>query len=121
MPNGGLHHCGNCQHFDRDSSLCLLRDITIEQPPWTTCANIELPNDLAQGPVYSIVCQVKDGAGSYGDIPWFQGNRADTTPDPARENYTIVKVADRDGVMHEFLDVDAYMDFWKRNTPVEER
>jgi len=61
---------------------------------------------------------VKNKAGSYGDIPWFQGNRADTVQLKDGAD-TIVVVKDREGKKLEFLDVEEYIKFWRKNTPIE--
>lgn len=120
MPNGGLHHCANCWHFEQESSRCSLRNIPVELPYWITCRDMNKGTDVPHGPVYSIVCEVKDGAGGYSDIPWFQGNRVDTVQAPSGGE-TIVVVTDRNRKRHEFSDVNAYVEFWRENTPKEEQ
>lgn len=57
MPNIGLDNCGNCFHFDSASGHCNLRDIHIDEPRWTTCANCGggEPSEKPNGPVIDIV------------------------------------------------------------------
>lgn len=71
--------------------------------------------DVPHGPMYSIVCQVKNSAGSYWDIPWFQGHRVDTEQQIDGRG-TVVAVTDHNGKRHVFSDVATYMEFWRRNT-----
>jgi len=120
MPNGGEHNCYNCRHLDPETSQCTLRNIPIKIAHWTTCRNMNKNSDVPYGPVYSIVCEVKDGAGSYGDIPWFQGNRVDTIQEPEGAD-TVVMVTDSNGKRHKFSNVAAYMEFWRKSTPKEEQ
>ena len=120
MPNGGIHHCGGCQHLNLKNNVCLLRKITIIATPWTTCRDKNKDVSNPTGPVYSIVCEVKNKGGSYCDLPWFDGNRVDTEQAPNGGD-TIVVVKDGDGHRHEFPDADAYMDFWDTNTPEEKK
>ena len=65
MPNGGLGNCGNCRHFIWKTTHCQLRDIDIEQPKWTTCADCGVDTDEAHGPVIDIVCKREGHAGYY--------------------------------------------------------
>jgi hypothetical protein len=76
--------------------------------------------DEAHGHIYSIVCEVKGGAGGYCDIPWFQGNRVDTEQGPDGGD-TIVVVKDNHGQRHEFPDVKTYMDFWKKFNNIDDK
>jgi hypothetical protein len=70
MPNGGIHHCGSCKHFDQVPNICKLRKEEILSNKWTTCKSWNEHHRVPFGPIYSIVCEVKDNAGSYHDVPY---------------------------------------------------
>lgn len=74
--------------------------------------------NVPHGSVFSIVCEVKNRAGSYCDIPWFQGNRVDTVRSPGGD--TSVAVNGSNGEKYEFPDAAAYMEFWTENTSEED-
>jgi uncharacterized protein (TIGR02452 family) len=117
MPNGGTHHCGlYCCHFDNGTNNCNLRHVQIEQPCWTTCKNFNRPNRTIVGPLYAIVCEVKSGAGGYGDIPYFDGRRVDTVQRDGKGD-TVVCFTDRNGQHHEFASVADYLENYKNNRP----
>lgn len=63
MPNGGLDNCGNCPHFT--SHQCTLRDIPIEEPRWTTCADCGVDTDEPHGPVIDLVVRREGPVGHY--------------------------------------------------------
>jgi len=63
--------------------------------------------------VFSIVCEVKSGAGGCGDIPWFDGCRVDTVQRTSGGD-TVVCFTDRSGQQHEFEDVEAYLRFYEQ-------
>ena len=65
-------------------------------------------------PFFSIVCEVKDGAGGYGDIPWFDGCRVDTEQ-PGGSGDTIVVFTDPNGKRHELPNVRSYLEFWEQH------
>lgn len=111
MPNGGIHHCWGCSHFDADMSFCNLRHADIDSSHWTTCRNRNKDSSEIYGPIYAIVCEVKSGAGSYGDIPYFEGCRADTVQEGAGD--TVVRFTDKSGNAHEFDTVADYLDFYR--------
>ena len=111
MPNGGLHHCGNCCHYDRDRSFCSLRNVAIESSHWTTCQNRNDERGEINGPLYAIVGQVKSGALGYGDIPYFDGNRVDTVQ--ADRGDTVVRFTDSTGKAHEFESVAEYLKYYR--------
>ena len=90
MPNGGIHHCSHCRHFDSETKVCLLRKITIEETHWTTCRDMSKDVANPTGPVYSIVCEVNNKGGSYCDLPWFDGNRVNTEQAPNGGNTIVV-------------------------------
>ena len=114
MPNGGEHHCGHCRHFIRSEARCSLRDVAIEQSHWTTCRSFNRPTGDPIGPVYAIVCEVRDRSGSYGDIPYFDGHRVETIQ-AGGEGDTVVRFRDRLGEEHEFATVGAYLAFYKES------
>lgn len=131
MPNGGLHHCGHCQHFQHDPWHCTLRDLVIEDPGWTTCNNFLTDDPIAllnwqprdsghhqggtvHGPVYAIVCEVRNRSGRYGEIPYFDGVRVDTEQKPGRDD-TFIRFTDPDGRTYLFSCVADYLDFYKNS------
>jgi hypothetical protein len=120
MPNGGVHHCGGCCHLNRGANQCTLRNIFISSTHWTTCRDLQSKSEKPHGPVYSIVCEVKDGAGSYGDIPWFQDNRVDTSQGPDGGDTVVIAIG-RNGERLEFPNVETYLAFWRENTPIDEQ
>lgn len=111
MQNEGTGHCGNCCYFDASSSNCTLREVPIESAHWTTCLSRNSQNSEVVGPVYAIVCEVRDGAAAYGSVPYYDGCRVDTVPGP--EGDTVVKFVDNQGVPHEFATVSEYLDFFE--------
>jgi len=78
MPNGGIHHCGSCKHFKEIQSVCKLRKEEILSSKWTTCKSWNEPHRVPFGPIHAIVCEVKDKAGSYKDVPYILGCRPET-------------------------------------------
>ena len=81
MPNGGIHHCGNCKHFEDIQSNCKLRNEKIHSSHWTTCLSWNEMHRVPKGAMLAIVCEVKSGVGTYSDIPYYLGSRADTVQD----------------------------------------
>ena len=114
MPNGGIHHCGHCLHYQQAVSRCQLRSIEIEASHWTTCNNFNRPGNEIIGPVYAIVCEVKDHAGGYGDIPYFDGIRVDTVQRPDGGD-TFVCFTESNGTYHEFSTVAEYLSFYEKS------
>jgi len=112
MPNGGIHHCGNCRYYQRETPGCELRGVPIESSHWTTCKNFNHPNKDAIGPIYAIVCEVRSHAGSYTDIPYFDGIRVDTVQRPDGGD-TFVCFTDSNGHYNEFSTVADYHAFYK--------
>jgi hypothetical protein len=112
MPNGGVHHCGNCRHYQQDTSSCELRGVRIESSHWTTCKNFGQPNKDAIGPIYAIVCEVKSHAGSYADIPYCDGIRVDTVQRPDGGD-TFVCFRDSNGQYNEYPTVADYLAFYE--------
>ena len=113
MPNGGVHHCGNCRWFNNDS-FCSLRQQEILIPHWTTCQNCNLDvgkTDGAIGPIYAIVCEVKNGKGGYHQIPYYKGIRVDTDSVDDDDD-TYLAFTDPDGVERWFDCVADYLDFY---------
>ena len=111
MPNGGSHHCANCQHFE--DGQCTLRQTKIKIPYWTTCKNWNRNSTEPNGPIFAIVCEVKNGAGSYTNIPYFKGNRVDTYQEGGED--TILKFKDGSGNSIELPDVESYLKYYNKN------
>jgi len=107
MPNGGSHHCGNCRHFTK--SICKLRSEPIESSHWTTCKSWNTHNLKPVGVILAIVSEVKNRAGSYATIPYYNGVRVDTKQDGY--NDTTVVWESKDGQKLIFNDVDEYLSF----------
>ena len=112
MPNGGIHHCGRCRHYHAGTSRCQLRDVDIESSHWTTCKNFNRPGEPIVGPIYAIVCEVKNGGGAYGDIPYFDGIRVDTVQRPNKGD-TYVCFTDSNRKYYEFSSVADYLTFYE--------
>jgi hypothetical protein len=110
MPNGGTRHCANCKHFD--DGVCTLRQNEIRIPYWTTCKNWNKVSVEPNGPIFAIVCQVKDGAGNYLKIPYYKGNRADTYQEGED---TIIKFKNENGDIIELPDVESYLNYYNEN------
>jgi uncharacterized protein (TIGR02452 family) len=115
MPNGGLHHCGDCRHFEPDTVKCSLRNLAIESSHWTTCASMNRLDKKATGPLYAIICEVRSGGAAYGDIPYFNGCRADTVQKESSGNSSVV-FTDQHGMQHEFPSVAKYMEHYQRHS-----
>ena len=113
MPNGGMHHCGGCCHHDANRSLCTLRKVTISSSHWTTCRNRNRQDTEIYGPIFAIVCEVKNGGGSSSDIPYFDEERVDTFQEAGPS--TVVRFVDADGSTHVFSSVGEYLDFYKNS------
>jgi hypothetical protein len=114
MPNGGTHHCGHCRHYVESEARCSLRDISVEASHWTTCRNFYLPDGDAVGPIYSIVYEVRDRSGAYGDIPYFDGCRVDTVQLDGSGD-TVVRFTDTQGKEHTFAAVAEYLAYYKES------
>jgi hypothetical protein len=65
----------------------------------------------ALGPIYAIVCEVRNGAGGYTEIPYFDGIRVDTQQGPTPGN-TVVAFTDGAGERREFESTDEYRLFY---------
>lgn len=63
--------------------------------------------------MYAIVCEVKRGAGSYSDIPYFQGVRVDTSQVGSGD--TVIRFKDPSGAYHEFSSVSEYLEFYEES------
>lgn len=107
MPNGGLHFCARCCHFAAGPSVCSLRRVSIELPYRTTCRNFGRPGGEPAGPLYAIVGEAKGGTLGYGEIPYWDGRRADTVQLPSGE--TVVRLDDPGGGVREFASVADYL------------
>ena len=74
------------------------------------------------GPIYSIVEVVSDRMGSHHLLPWFQGNPVHTEQQNSKDcGDTIVYTHDRDHNLLEFDSPEAYLVYWKKNTPKNEQ
>ncbi len=113
MPNGGIHHCGHCQHLE--NNVCKLRNVEIEMAYWTTCQNWNSDETVPVGPILAIVCEVKNKAGSYAHIPFIYGNRAKTFQQGSGD--TVIKFLDKKGLIVELPDVESYMKYYKEHCP----
>ena len=49
MPNGGSDNCGSCRFHHR--RRCQIRDVVIENPRWTYCANVWARDSIPIGPI----------------------------------------------------------------------
>ena len=114
MQNGETGHCGNCHSFDFGKSHCTLRDTPIESAHWTTCRSHNGQTDEIIGPIYAIVCEVKQGEAAYGSIPYYGGIRVEAVRGPDGGD-TVVKFVDSEGASHEFATVSEYMEFYQAN------
>lgn len=110
MPNGGLHHCGHCNHFKYNN--CQLRNIEIQKSHWTTCRNWNKESSSPNGHVFAIVGIVKNGAGGYTELPYYQGNRVDTFQEGSGD--TVIRFTNENGETIEVSDVDSYMELWNK-------
>jgi len=113
MPNGGIHHCGNCRYFQQENNYCRLRQLLITDVHRTTCRSFNLMHKVPEGPVYAIICEVFNSAGSYCDIPYYLGNRPECIQDPPGSD-TCIRVSDNSGKVHEFSSSDEYVDFYDK-------
>ena len=111
MPNGGTHHCGNCKHFEDIQSICKLRKEKVHLSHWTTCLSWNEMHRVPKGAMLAIVCEVKSGVGTYSDIPYYLGSRADTVQDE-NEGDTIVSFVDNQGNKREFQNVEDYENYY---------
>lgn len=111
MPNGGIHHCGNCKHFEDIQSNCKLRIEKIHSSHWTTCLSWNEMHRVPKGVMFAIVCEVKSGVGTYSDIPCYLGRRVDTGQDKNAGD-TIVTFIDNHGNKMEFKSVEDYDNYY---------
>lgn len=112
MPNGGTHHCYSCKYYS--DALCSLRNEPVSLPAWTMCMNRNRDGVPITGPMYAIVCEVKNKAGAYCSIPYYRGLRADTVQEDGG-NTKVVWISDFREKL-EFADVEAYMEFYETET-----
>ncbi len=109
MPNGGLHHCARCHHFDSDSSRCSLRKVDIINPRWTTCNNWHRDGVDIKGPLYAIVGEVRNRAVRYSTLPYFHGNRVESVQSGGGDS--VLHVCNPEGESLEFPDGESYLLF----------
>ena len=112
MSNEVEGHCGNCCYFDANSSSCTLREVFIEGSHWNTCRSRNSENSEVVGPIYALVCEVKDGVTTYGSVPYYDGCRVDTVQAPDGGD-TVIKFVDNHGLSHQFSTVSEYMGFYE--------
>jgi hypothetical protein len=94
MPNGGTHHCYSCCNFRRDANWCALRNRAIGSTHWTSCGDFDERHDAPHGPLYAIVCEVKDGGGSYATIPYWDDVEPQSVQDASTvDSYITVHLA----------------------------
>jgi hypothetical protein len=91
-----------------------MRDVKIESSHWTTCANFHRPSGEIIGPLYAIVCEVRNRKGGYTRIPYFDGCRVDTVQPDARGD-SVVRFVDGSGRQHEFVSVSDYLEFYEKS------
>lgn len=92
MPNGRTHHCGYCCHLDASFRQCTLRNIPIFGTHWTSCRNCDTPADAPTGPLYAIVCEVRNRGAVYATIPYWGDARPELIQAPGALD-TYVRVA----------------------------
>jgi hypothetical protein len=90
MPNGGEHHCGFCCHFDLHQARCRLRDVPVVDIASTSCGNWDSPATEPMGPMYAILCEVKNRGGSYRTVPYWGTARPETIQDFATLDTHVV-------------------------------
>ena len=111
MPNGGIHHCAHCRHFKKRNDKCSLRNVHIEGTHWTSCQNFDEDTAQARGPLYAIVCEVKNGGGMYATIPFWKEARPQMVRDPlTSDTRLIVKVGDQ---KREFETIAEYLNAYQ--------
>lgn len=90
-----------------------MRQTRIRIPYGTTCKNWNSNSTEPNGPVFAIVCQVKNREGSYADIPYFKGNRVDTYQEGGED--TVIKFDDGNGKIIELPDIESYLKYYSEN------
>jgi hypothetical protein len=113
LPNGGIHHCGNCKHFEDIQSNCKLRKEKIHSIHWTICLSWNEMHRVPKGALLAIVCEVKSGVGTYFDIPYYLGSRVKTIQDKNTGD-TTVSFIDKDGYKIEFQTVEGYLKYYQK-------
>jgi ADP-ribosyl-[dinitrogen reductase] hydrolase len=107
MPNGGMHHCGSCKHFEEIQCICKLRKEEILSSKWTTCKSWNEPHRVPLGPIYAIVCEVKNKIGSYKDVPYILGYRPETEQNKSNLD-TVVAYINKNEKWIDFPTVEDY-------------
>lgn len=108
MANGGFHHCAKCNHFKENT--CQLRSTEVYNAYLTTCRNWNTESQAPEGPLYAIVCEVKESAEHYADIPYYRDNRAETFQ--VGEGDTVIQFIDETSSLRELPDIESYMKLW---------
>lgn len=96
MPIGGTHHCASCRHFVRAEGRCALRNLTIKGSLWTTCRDLDRETKEPHGPLYAMVCEVRNGGGAYYTIPYWKGvaPRLEQSP-PMADTVVVLSLPDQ--------------------------
>ncbi|MEN9509020.1 MAG: hypothetical protein RLZZ621_1583 [Gemmatimonadota bacterium] len=95
MPNGGTHHCAYCRHFDTDRQHCTLRNIPINGSYWTSCQNSDEGVTEPTGPLYAIVCEVREQGRAYATIPFWGDARPEMVQEfPSPDTHVLVRFTD---------------------------
>lgn len=113
MPNGGIHHCVSCKQFEEIQSICKLRKEEILSSKWTTCKSWNEHHRVPLGPIYSIVCEVKDKAGSYHDVPYILGCRPEAEQNKSTLD-TVIAYIDKNEKWIGFPTVDDYYKHYQK-------
>ena len=115
MPNGGFRVCGRCGHFNENA--CLLRDVRISQPMFTTCndhtsGEARQSDSKTDGPICSL-SPLRDLR--YTKIPWFRNRKFTVEESPSGCSHVIIVYDDRVNDYRRFYSLDEYLLFWERN------
>lgn len=111
MPNGGIHHCGNCKHFEDIQSNCKLRNEKIHSSHWTTCLSWNEMHRVPKGTMFAILCEVKEKAGSYHDVPYILGCRPEAEQNKSTLD-TVVAYIDKNEKWIGFPTVEDYYEHY---------
>lgn len=111
MPNGGVHHCGHCCNFDSERRTCSLRGAHIEGSYWTSCQNFDEPVGAPRGPLYAIVCEVKDGGGMYATIPYWKDAAPKLVQAPESSDTEVVVSVE--GTTRKFATISDYLEAYE--------
>jgi hypothetical protein len=65
------------------------------------------------GPLYAILCEVKNGAGRYIEVPYFKGKRVYTMQAGAGD--TSLQCEDERGNTLQFSDSESFIKYYEKN------